>query len=258
MHAAPQTIAKQIDDLLEPIVLKRGHMLQKDTGEWTGLLDLCNQLQKVDVVAASYRKSQLHHLAGDLDGAEYWAQNVIKNGSEIDGIETLCTANANLGYVSRASVHFENLLRVQNGRVNASLALTIACGSFAAASTAAQRLLKAGGRVEREDIIMIADASRNALDSLGVPEGHLRAMMDQAGELLRSRRLLWLNESPQVLSSKNGDAPFVALNYRLDVSPAEAAEMTWELAERLVSLDLMPNSVTVAFIGERIAQRASQ
>jgi hypothetical protein len=233
-------------------------MLEQTDQRWIQLLDETDKLQKVSVIHASALKSDLYQLLGDEKNMAYWAQNAVKNGDRAVGPALMATGLANLGFASRASEIYPRLLDVRDGQINARYVLGLACGAFSVMVDAANRLASAGGTLDRKELQMLAERATAALQTLGVPESNLRAMMDEAGAIMRGRRLLWLHESPTVLVPSVGESPYLALNYRVDVSPNEAAEMTWELAERLADMGLMPPKVTVGFVGQRTGKASAQ
>lgn len=156
-----------------------------------------------------------------------------------------------MGFATKAASLYAEITDVSHGQVNAIINLGVASGCFSQILEAANALERAGGEVERKDLVMLAANVRDTLSMLSVSEESLRLLMDEAGTLMRERSLLWLNDRPDVIVSRAGDPAFVALNYRLDVPAIEAAKMTWELAERVAAKDWLPNSVTVSFIGEK-------
>jgi hypothetical protein len=246
----PQTIAEEIALDVQQILLNGGRLLVQADERWLELFDKTDKLQKVSVVDASALKSDLYQLLGDVKNVEYWALNAIKNGGRMRGLSSLATGLSNLGYVSRAAEIYPQLMDVRDGEINARYGLGIACGAFSQMVDVASNLVKAGGVLEQKDVQMLAHRAQAALQALGVPEETFRSMMDEAGTVMRQRELMWLRTAPDLLVPEVGGSPFLALNYRVKVSPGEAAELTWELAERLAEKGLMPLKVTVGFIGQ--------
>ena len=64
---------------------------------------------------------------------------------------------------------------------------------------------------------------------------------------MRSRRLLWVNRSPDFYVSPHGD--FVKIDYRVDVSAKEAALMSFEMMDMLIERDLAGLPFSVDFLG---------
>jgi hypothetical protein len=105
--------------------------------------------------------------------------------------------------------------------------------------------------------------SRNAagaLQRMGRSEDELAAILDVAGEVQREHRFLWLDRVPQVISLTGEEsvdsAPGVHYYFRVDASPAVAAEMTGEVGWRLVNRGLLSPGLSVAFVGSK-AEAAS-
>lgn len=251
LMTAPQaaTIANEINAEIRPLLLNRGHTLPVDDPDWIRLADLCDTLQRVDVYAGSALKSDLYFLAGDYAQAEYFAQNIIKNGNRALGASQLVAIFGNAGFASRGAAVLSEALAVELGQINNVVRHSMSCAGFSEVVNAAANLRRAGGTFEQGELLMKAERALAALEVLGVPQSRLQAMMDEAGSLLRANKLLWLNDTVDVITSSPGSSPFVSMRYRLAVSPARAAEMTWELAENLAEKDLIASGVSVAFVG---------
>ncbi len=89
----------------------------------------------------------------------------------------------------------------------------------------------------------------DALAQLGVSDGSVSAMQNIAGEILRERNLLWLGEHPNCTILESGKTPEVLIEYFVGVTPLDAAEMNWDLAERLIDHNLAQDGVSINFLG---------
>ena len=241
----PATIAQEVRDLLAPHLASGGLMFAPDDELVVRLMDMCETLAKANAAQASLLKAEVIHLTGDLDGAGYWLRNAEKNGERHAALVVSVICHSNLGYITKAAADFPDVVRVENGEVDNRLALGLAVGSLSGVVTAAGNLERAGGRVTQQEVVSKAREVMQAMATLDVSEGMLQRMMDEAGTLMRSRRLLWMDDAPQYLVADGS----VALFYRLRVTPKTAAEMTWSLAEALSNLDLIPNGLTIGFTG---------
>ena len=109
--------------------------------------------------------------------------------------------------------------------------------------------------------IDVARRSSSALKLVGRSEDELVAVIDVAGEILRSRKLLWLGSSPDViaLDGSEGDesAPGVHYLFRVEVDKAEAAEMNDQLVSALVDRDLDRPGLSVSFLASKHAHLAA-
>ncbi|HEU4457767.1 MAG TPA: hypothetical protein VFR90_01430 [Methylibium sp.] len=228
------------------------HFLDSASFEFKSLWRECDKLQKVDAVNASLMKASLAGLAGDLEGLERWLTNAEQNGGGESVRGTRFAMYSDLGFVTEASKSYRETIANDDSLARLNLTHGIACGSFSEMLQAADRWAKEDTKLEEQDVLRRSAQARDALRALGVPEENVRSMMDRAGELMRARRLLWANLMPDLIASSTPAAhPFFALNYRVDVEPAEAAEMTWALAERLAEDDLIFPFVTVAFVSKQ-------
>lgn len=234
---------------LSPLLEKGGSILPLTDMRVARLLRDCDNVQKHSAALASVLKIEVLQLTGDVKAIEYWANNAARLGTGVHASVSLSLAYSNLGYITKSSSVFADVSDVKYGQVNTLLGHGVACGAFSETVKAAAALERAGGSVERRDAVMQAESIVEALRRLDVPESDVRAVMDEAGSLMRDRKLLWLNEGPEVIVANASEPAFVALNYRLTVSAAIAAEMTWELADRLSEIGVMPPGVTVGFLG---------
>ena len=125
------------------------------------------------------------------------------------------------------------------------------------AATANQMVLAAAANAA----IDVAKRSSLALKLAGRTQDELVAVIDVAGEVLRSHRLLWLGAGPDViaLDGREGDesAPGVHYLYRVEVDEVEATEMNDEIVSALVSRDLDRPGLSVSFMASKHAQVAA-
>lgn len=243
------TIASDLRLRLRPILLDSGRFRSTDDFEVCRLLRDCDQLQKADAALASLVRAEIYQVLGAVDEIEKWADNAYKLGLVNDSLALRAIAYSNLGFFSKSSALFAEVVKVSRGQVNQHLALGLTCGSFVDMQEAAQAWVAAGGTINCEDKVMYASSISAVMKRLEVSEATLRELMDEAGHVMRTRRLLWLNECPDYLISEQNEAPFLAVQYQVKVQPYEAAQMTWELAEALAERGVMPPSLTVSFVG---------
>ena len=248
---APQTIANEVAAAIGERLLHIGQYISKDAHEWRDLMRRCEKLQKVDSIGASELKSQLFQLAGDVEQAIYWAENISKNGDAARGQLASANAYVNLGFVSMGAALLPAILRVENGQLNRQMQLAISMASFSLIAKAALDLRRAGGTVEDEALVAVSDAAANVLETLDVQEARVQAMLDEAGTILRDERLLWLKRQPDIAATRD-DSASLGIFYRLLVSPRKAADLTWALAEKLAAMDLIEPGVSIGFIGEEL------
>lgn len=243
-------LAEQIRDELSTILFRGGRLVPDTDFTLRRLLRQCDLVQASAAGEASLLKATVLQLTGDIDQVERWVRNARNLGETFAADFAMCQCWSNLGYVSKAASVFADISSVNRGFVNGSMSLGVSCAAYAAICSSSAALIAAGGTVERKDLYMLAQNVVSALERLKVQESQLQQLMDEAGALMRSRSLLWLESHPDVSVGTEGDAPYVAIQYRLKVDPKEAAELNWALAERAAETDLLPSGVTVMFVGE--------
>lgn len=245
----PATIQSQIKERFLSILRTEGRIRQQNDLETAELLHECETLASVDAATASILRAEIYQLIGKIDQVEYWVKNAKSLGRKIEAESLLVIAYANLGYVGKAAERFAEIVKVDRGVVNEHLPLGLACGSFSAIVDASAALQRAGGEVRCQEYVMTAQMIIDTLKNMQVSESVIRSMMDEAGKVMRSHSVMWLNDAPDFTCSSQSDSPFVDLKYHVNLGPHEAAEMTWTLAEALISKDLMLPNVTISFMG---------
>lgn len=92
----------------------------------------------------------------------------------------------------------------------------------------------------------ILDA-RDALAAADVSDASVAEILDVAGEVLRSRRLFYVNAHPEVDVVRLGGDRIVHLVFRLAQSAREVAQANWQLADLMAQRDKISPSVHVSF-----------
>lgn len=128
------------------------------------------------------------------------------------------------------------------------LSAAVTVGAFETSLSIIEQAQSRGEVLQMTGLIDVIRDSVSVLNAVGVTEDQAVKVVDMAGEILRSRKLVWLNDLPDVYSLPPGEGgPVVSLAYRVAVSPSEASEMTWQLLSKRIDSDLDSNGFQVSF-----------
>lgn len=215
------------------------------------LMSDLDRLAAVDRVTADDIRSTLYLLSGQDDAAEACIRNIERLGSP--GIAAF-----------RRLVHSINLLKSAESRESISkcfdvgfpsLVNVIESGMSVGAFSLVNSLID---QAQQRNLVIVDAVAQIAktrlgaavLNKLSITDEQIGKVIDVAGDMLRSRKLVWLNDMPDIrISGDISATPGVLMAYRVDVSPSEAADMTCELVERQIAQDIDLQGFSVCFIG---------
>lgn len=248
---SPQTLVNSLREELNVFVIgvKNTHRYERAT--FLVLMKKCEDLQKTEVVKASLLRAFLNSSIGDFNEAERMLRNAELNGGVDEARIERFTHYANHGFALKGLSLVDDVFNYRNGNGLMELArAAVAVGAFRKVATAVRDSIKNNEVLNMTGLHRLACRAEGVMGQLGVSDAQLAAMLDVAGASLRSHSLLWETGLPDitVLEAEQG-GPGLAFEYRVDVSPQEAAQMTWDLTEALVNRDLDLPNVAVGFLG---------
>lgn len=213
-------------------------------------------LQKSDVVDAECKRALLLGVSGRFDEAEAAALNAERNGGWHSAQEARMKVRLNYMLFSEAAKFAKQLL-ANPGPLPLPMVMLPACGGglFHSCAEAVEASAKANRVMQATEVVVLAQRASQALDEAGVSEDVVLRTLDELGVIAGRQSLLWLNEMPDIsvlLGDEGG--PLVRVAFRVDVTPDVAADMNWELVDRLVELDLAMSGFSAAFIGTAVVE----
>lgn len=246
-----QTISSEI---LECINSQVGSMTK--FGAFTDLekVRLNRDIKKLAVIdrgAADLHWALLAHIDGDFEKASRYlenAKNLRYTKSEIDSYELqIC---ANLLYATQALELYKSSVNLANGNISKSLLWGLACGAFQTSRGLIEQAKSAKISLEQDSLALDIVAASDLLKSLEVSDIVCAQVLDSAGEVMRSKRLFWMNRCPDLYV--NIDVGFLRVDLRIDATPEQASKMTLELIDKLIVKSLLNIPFTVDFLGVKI------
>lgn len=244
----PATIAQRIGDQINTAMIAMTTFFEPNEFRILRWSDELNQLMKANAMEAHRWHAILHHMTGNVGGMELSMQNASRLGlqpSDFSG--NLLIGYANLTMASKALPHYRSGIDVKYGNISGGLSIGLAVGLFQRANELLEQLGLAVLRVPKEVNMDKVKLAAQLLRSQGVTDEVCATVVDAAGEVLRERKLFWLDQSPEYFV--NDVSGTVGLQYRVSVDHSEAALMTMQTAEKLIerNLDTLPFYVT--FLG---------
>lgn len=215
------------------------------------LMAECRRLQETDVVQASLICAFLNSSIGQFEEVDRWLRNAALNGGADEARIERFTHYVNHGFASQALELIDDIFSRRAGKTLMDLARgAVAIGAFTKVVKAVEASRQNNEVLTMTGLHKLACRAASVLGQLGVSDSQIAAMLNVAGESLRSKKLLWVCDQPDitVLDASQG-GPALAFEYRVYVTPAEAAKMTWDLTEALITRELDRPNVSVGFLG---------
>ncbi len=213
-------------------------------------IDLCRH----QVINGNTILAHLSSVIGDFSEFERWVKNIKNNGGHGEAVHVEFMHYVNHGYAKKAQ---ELLPEAATHREKVNLIdLLVGAYSVGAFISATDAIDRANVRGEVLMMTQLLDALRSAATvtkELDLTDREIGDMLDIAGEIIREHRMTWSSGKPTViaLDSAHG-GPALSIDWRVYVSPAEAANLTWELTDRLVDRDLDRAGCSIGFSGVKI------
>lgn len=252
--AAPLPLAKfeVLFDELVGIARGVGHFDDlKKSGEYERLMASYELYARQEAHFASVLKALLNAMVGDVQQMERWLKNIAALGYKREAAFERLQCFSILGFASQACEVASEVYRDPGTANFCDISAHVATSGGFSLVKAALQCANDNKQVIKmtERLILFRDAS-TVLEQMGAPDNVVTLVYDVVGALLREQRLLWVGGGPKVFFfPKEDGGPSFHADFHLAVNVQRAAELTWELTERLVAQDLDRYPVTVSFIG---------
>lgn len=238
-----KTIASDLKARIDAVLFGSATYLDPNGLPFRSLEREAHKLIGVDAVDGWLHLGMVHQLAGQIDEVARCTANLRKLRPGFWLIEDLeIVAYANVGLYSKSAAA---LARQPYDDFAVAgyhdLAVLVGALEWLRKGSEGMRLAEPDGA---KDWLELAERIRMTLHRNGISEQHLQAVLDVAGEVLRSRRLFHANTGPVVRCS--GDA--VLYQIRVGVPADEAARLTLEVIDRMIDQDLDAPGLYFSFI----------
>lgn len=244
----PATIAERLDQQINARLLVMTNFISDDDFQLLRLEDETRKLIGVNPAGAWRNLAIISHMRGDIDAFEQHMRNAenLSNDSVNDGLTRLC-AYSNLAFATKALAFYRQCVDIKYQNLGLAAIYGASFGAFQHIHHLMTQAQAAEIELPFPEQMANLDQAAKFLKEHGISDDLCARVVDAAGEVLRSRKLFWCDEYPQI--SVNDEDGTVSMRMRVDTSPQEASSMTMETAGKLISQDLDTLPFYVSFIG---------
>ena len=254
MSTQPKTQCSQILSQVNARIKSGGPYLDSTSFEARRLL--C-EAQKItgDAYQAIERfitLGAIHHLCGDEAEMRHNFSCAAKLDRSPRTAAAYCAVLINMGFISEAQKEFAKAARPELGW----LTCTDSLGFWSMAISPLNNFYAAAQSMKITEMSAkhIEDAKRiqKIFQDANVTDEIVGQMLDDAGEILRERRLMCCEHFEKDLYIYDGpyDEHFVSIRWRVPVSSAEASDMSFEFINRVLDrFEKMPACIDFSFTG---------
>lgn len=242
-------------DKILPEILEFSDRLEKtgvfDQGFYQVLRQGLDEIARTDVRYADARRAYLASISGITEDFHAAIRNLKANRHLEDARLEEYGHLLNHGYASQAFCKAEAVLKERHLSHAVDIFTAVfSNGGFqlvdAYVSTASDRQEALNARPLFQKVKEVVQV----MEQLTVSDLDIVKMKDVAGEILRENNRVWAGDSTQVttLTSEQG-GPQLLIEYFVGVTPSIAAQMSWDLTERLIDRELDKPGVSLNFLG---------
>lgn len=243
------TIATELSDVVGGLLANSIAYRNPNEFQIKQLFAEAKKLIAVDAISGHIITGLIYQLCGDTDMMRYHMENASRLGNPIDVMQARAVGECNLGYFSVAAMYFEGAAEPKRGGFTSAFGLGLVCGAFHKLSAFISEAEKMKIDLQNLPVSEVRRAEKVLLDG-HVTDEQIGVILDLAGEVLRSKSLFYAEDLPEIdIADCSWDFPkCVYLRYRVQAAPADVAQMTDALAEKVASrIEQVPDAFHVAF-----------
>lgn len=255
MHPKPATIASDLSGKIDQIFLRIDTYADPNSFEIRMLEREAQQLLKVDAFAGWLLKSRISCLCGELDNLRKFNQNAQSLGAAVDSKVDLMTSLEVLGRFSESSSIFKEVGAPERGVFTKIAHYGFASGAFEDLQKHLIEAKKMGLNLsslplDKFDIVF------KILRNDQVTQEEVNTIMDASGEILINRRCFFTDRRPTYFiesPTSSDELGCVHFHFGVPFAPEEAAEMNFELADKIARSSIrIPNAFSVSFVARNV------
>ena len=253
INAATATISQELKNMLEALFSSHETLHEVDKLKISRIRSLIEKLQAVDRIDADKAAADFETFFLNYEGAMRAIRNIEALGARDEAIINAFRIEANFLNATRAlSLSKKAISSPGNANLGRVFFSCLSIGAFQTVVDAVESANKEQRVIMNEGCIAISRRAASVLDRLGVSQEEVAACIDVAGSMIQERKMLWLNQAPDIYVVGDGGGDLgIAMEFRLPISASQASDMTWEWCEKLTEADLYKAGVTFGFVGVR-------
>ena len=227
---------------------------QYDQAAYADLHARATELSKSNVGDGNLILAKLASALGRDEEVERWCKNLEHNFYREQAMHMRFQHFVNTGYASKgqnllpniiANRSDQNLVHVMHG--------AIAMGAFNAANNALESADMRNENLGPTGFIDKIKARHPVVLELGLEDSRIAKMFDEAGAILRGIRMNWSSYDLSIIAiPRSSGGPAMSVEWPVALTPVEAAELTWQLTDRLVEKELDVPGFSIGFLGVKL------
>lgn len=233
---------------MDAAIVDLGHFLANDDERvvaWDAEIDK-SFLKEPGFAHAGW--AQLAQLRGDIEMVEHHVARSKKNGFDAQMVNHIAfMAYANLLYGTKGSALAQTHVDVKFQNIGKSIGTVASLGAFSRVNTLLVQAEAAAIDISHVKQIDTIKLMATEMSQAGVSDAEFAKVIDAAGDVMRQRRLFWLESQPRF--GFDHGIGCAMIRHRVDVLPSEASSMNLELATILLDRRLEHVPLTVGFVG---------
>lgn len=247
----PKSKLSELQDEVLMFANAISHWDDYDRFAFKRILARVDDFAKVDAVASNRLRAYIYSAIGQFDKFDAQITNMLHNNAR---------HMAYFVQLLHHSIHFHGsktlalLPRVIEGYPGFTLQDVLdnafRVGAFQFVANQAEKITMENASPRMIALSEVAKQAVKALSLMGVGDDHVVRMVDVFGALLDERRLTAsIKEGYAFAVSPEFGGPSLLMSYYVDLTPADAAELNWDLTDRLVEKNLANLNVSFNIVG---------
>ena len=249
----PHSVNHSVNARLDELYSKTGWLNRIDAWELQQLQRDLERLAATDVVAADRAKISLATLTGDDEVVEARLRNLVANGAQgvarADRLRFLSNRMRAIEALPLAEEAVKNPLPLDTHEV---VTLMHTIGAFRSAAACIEEANRRSIVTSGTKSVALAPQIAEAMDRLGVADSQVAQALNVLGHCLSERGMIWLGRGPDIWVSPEADSPSILIQYELQIDADGAAQVLWDLTERLAQQELLLPGIAIGLVGSEL------
>lgn len=230
----PATISNDLSNQTNLLLQSTGHYLDESNLNIRRLLAAAKKLMAADPFESHIAYALIYQICGNVAKVKDHLRIAEKLGDPLTTSGIATVTNINLGFFSEAQQNYKLCGSPKTGNFLKSLNAGYASLSFQQICDFLDEAKKMNMDLNNVDL-ETAQKVKNVLQSAGVSQEDLSAIVDIVGGILRENKLFYLNNLPDIfVEDKPSEAPCVFITFFIKDSYENAAKLYETFIDRLI------------------------
>lgn len=254
MSPVAASIAQELCDAFDNFQDSVASWDNYDEARYSEIHAKAEALCKIDVEGGNLILAKLGSVIGNDAEVERWCRNLEYNHYKDTATHMRFHHYVNMGYATKGQNLLKSVIERRSDQDLLHLMHGVmAIGAFTAAKNALQDAEMRKEQLVSNDFVEKIKSTHHVVAELGIEDTHLAQMFDEAGAILRAAHRNWASYELSIIAiPRTAGGPALSVEWPVQVSPSEAARLTWELTDRLVEKDLDRPGFSLGFLGVKL------